>query len=62
MEIRELQWFVALAESEHVTSAAERRNIAQPTLSRAIARLEKRVGAGTCAIAPIAAWFAFVVL
>lgn len=44
MEIRELQWFVALAESEHVTSAAERLNIAQPTLSRAIARLEKRVG------------------
>ncbi|MFJ4684008.1 LysR family transcriptional regulator [Streptomyces sp. NPDC091377] len=44
MEIRELQWFVALAESEHVTSAAERLNIAQPTLSRALARLEKRVG------------------
>ncbi|MFJ1705810.1 LysR family transcriptional regulator [Kitasatospora sp. NPDC088346] len=44
MEIRELQWFVALAESEHVTSAAERLNIAQPTLSRAIARLEKRIG------------------
>ncbi|MEU8522916.1 LysR family transcriptional regulator [Streptomyces sp. NPDC048577] len=44
MEIRELQWFVALAESEHVTSAAERLTIAQPTLSRALARLEKRVG------------------
>ncbi|WP_432246916.1 LysR family transcriptional regulator [Streptomyces sanyensis] len=44
MEIRELQWFVALAESEHVTSAAERLNIAQPTLSRALARLERRVG------------------
>ncbi|MGW6989748.1 LysR family transcriptional regulator [Streptomyces sp. NPDC054946] len=44
MEIRELQWFVALAESEHVTSAAERLNITQPTLSRALARLEKRVG------------------
>ncbi|MED7948849.1 LysR family transcriptional regulator [Streptomyces sp. BE20] len=44
MEIRELQWFVALAESEHVTAAAERLNITQPTLSRAIARLEKRVG------------------
>ncbi|MGV9266172.1 LysR family transcriptional regulator [Kitasatospora sp. NPDC003701] len=44
MEIRELQWFVALAESEHVTAAAERLNITQPTLSRAVARLEKRVG------------------
>ncbi|MCX4718758.1 LysR substrate-binding domain-containing protein [Streptomyces virginiae] len=44
MEIRELQWFVALAECEHVTSAAERLNIAQPTLSRALARLEKRMG------------------
>ncbi|MFI8339093.1 LysR family transcriptional regulator [Streptomyces sp. NPDC085639] len=36
--------FVALAECEHVTSAAERLNIAQPTLSRALARLEKRMG------------------
>ncbi|MEU9671206.1 LysR family transcriptional regulator [Streptomyces bobili] len=44
MEIRELQWFAALAESQHVTAAAERLNISQPTLSRAIARLERRVG------------------
>ncbi|MEV6421964.1 LysR family transcriptional regulator [Streptomyces sp. NPDC051662] len=44
MEIRELQWFTALAECEHVTLASERMNISQPTLSRAIRRLEARVG------------------
>ncbi len=44
MEIRELQWFTALAEHEHVTVTAERLNISQPTLSRAIRRLERRVG------------------
>ncbi|MFC6062754.1 LysR family transcriptional regulator [Streptomyces ochraceiscleroticus] len=44
MEIRELQWFAALAEHEHVTLVSERLNISQPTLSRAIRRLEHRVG------------------
>ncbi|MBA6436934.1 LysR family transcriptional regulator [Streptomyces sp. GMR22] len=44
MEIRELQWFAALAEHEHVTLVSERMNISQPTLSRAIRRLEARVG------------------
>ncbi|MFJ9210439.1 LysR family transcriptional regulator [Streptomyces sp. L-9-10] len=44
MEIRELQWFTALAEYEHVTLVSERMNISQPTLSRAIKRLEARVG------------------
>ncbi|RKN12422.1 LysR family transcriptional regulator [Streptomyces radicis] len=44
MEIRELQWFATLAEHEHVTLAAERLNISQPTLSRAVRRLEQRVG------------------
>lgn len=41
VEIRELHWFLALAESENVTSAAEKMNISQPTLSRALARLER---------------------
>lgn len=44
MEVRELQWFLALAETEHVTDAAAGLNITQPTLSRAIARLEKGLG------------------
>ncbi len=41
----ELEWFVVLAETEHMTRAAERLSIAQPTLSRALGRLERQVGA-----------------
>jgi len=41
----ELEWFVALAETEHMTQAAERLSVAQPTLSRALGRLERQVGA-----------------
>ncbi|SDH61084.1 DNA-binding transcriptional regulator, LysR family [Pseudonocardia oroxyli] len=44
MEIRELGWFTLLAEREHVTEAAEHLNVAQSTLSRAVARLERRLG------------------
>jgi len=44
MEIRELQWFVTLAEQQHVTAAADRLSISQPTLSRAIGRLERKLG------------------
>ncbi|GCA97604.1 LysR family transcriptional regulator [Mycolicibacterium sp. NCC-Tsukiji] len=40
----ELRWFVVLAETEHVTSAAAELGVAQPTLSRALARLENQVG------------------
>jgi DNA-binding transcriptional LysR family regulator len=43
--VDELQWFVVLAETEHMTEAAERLNLAQPTLSRSLARLERRLGA-----------------
>ncbi|WP_096501767.1 LysR family transcriptional regulator [Mycobacteroides stephanolepidis] len=45
MNVDELQWFVVLAETQHMTDAAERVNIAQPTLSRALKRLERQVGA-----------------
>ncbi|WP_200803842.1 LysR family transcriptional regulator [Pseudonocardia thermophila] len=41
----ELEWFVVLAETQHMTKAAERLNVAQPTLSRALGRLERQVGA-----------------
>lgn len=43
--VDELEWFVVLAETEHMTQAAERLSLTQPTLSRALARLERRVGA-----------------
>ncbi len=44
MNLDELQWFVVLAETEHVTDAAAELGISQPTLSRALARLEEQLG------------------
>jgi LysR family transcriptional regulator, transcription activator of glutamate synthase operon len=44
MHLDELRWFVVLAETEHVTDAAAELHISQPTLSRALARLEDEVG------------------
>lgn len=44
MNLDELHWFVVLAEAEHMTDAAAELSISQPTLSRALGRLEARVG------------------
>ncbi|MGW4245719.1 LysR family transcriptional regulator [Nocardia sp. NPDC004722] len=40
----DLEWFTTLAETENVSAAAERLHLAQPTLSRMLARLEHRLG------------------
>jgi LysR family transcriptional regulator, transcription activator of glutamate synthase operon len=44
MHLEELEWFVALAEIEHVTEAAAELGVSQPTLSRALSRFEAHVG------------------
>jgi DNA-binding transcriptional LysR family regulator len=44
VHLEELQWFVVLAETEHVTDAAAILGVSQPTLSRALARFEEQAG------------------
>jgi LysR family transcriptional activator of glutamate synthase operon len=43
--VRDLQWLVALADNEHVTDTAGILGVSQPTLSRALARIENEFGA-----------------
>lgn len=45
MMVRDLEWLLAVAEHEHVTDAAAALGVPQPTLSRALARLEAELGA-----------------
>lgn len=46
MEMHEIRYFLALAETSNFTRAAERCNVSQPALTRAIQGLEAKLGAG----------------
>lgn len=44
MNLRQLHYFRVLAKDEHITQAAAKLNITQPSLSHAISELEKELG------------------
>lgn len=44
MDLNKLKYFMAVAENEHVTRAAQQLSIAQPALTRALHRLEDELG------------------
>ena len=44
MDLQQLKYFQTIARLEHVSRAAEELYVAQPSLSRAIARLEEELG------------------
>jgi DNA-binding transcriptional LysR family regulator len=45
-DLRQLRYFVAIAETGQLTDAARRLQVAQPTLSQALAQLEAQLGVG----------------
>src|SRR6187401_2610741 len=44
MELHQLRYFVAVAETENFTRASERSHVSQPSLSQQILKLESEVG------------------
>ena len=44
MDILQLKYFLEVASQEHMTNAAKKMNISQPTISQAITRLEDELG------------------
>ena len=52
MLLRDLDWLLALAEHQHVTDTAAVLRTSQPTLSRALARVEAELGARVFERAP----------
>lgn len=44
MELLQLEYFLTVAKLEHMTKAAQELRIAQPALSKTIARLEQDLG------------------
>lgn len=44
MDITQIRYFLEVAESQHITSSAEKLHIAQPALSRAIHKFENSIG------------------
>ena len=49
MELLQLEYFYAVAKTQHVTHTAEQLHIAQPALTQSIHRLEKELGCFTAA-------------
>jgi DNA-binding transcriptional LysR family regulator len=52
VQIRDLEWLLAVADHEHVTGTAAALGVSQPTLSRALARMERELGTALFARAP----------
>ena len=44
MEVRELRYFLAVAREENITRAAESLHISQPSLSKQLMEMEKKLG------------------
>ena len=44
MSLRDLEYFIAVAEEQHFSKAAERCNVSQPTLSVQLKKMEQRLG------------------